>query len=80
MAASIAQTRRLVHRVCAGAVLIREGGEHAPMSWTRLCFCRRHHRTKQAPGWHVTQPQPGTFTWTAPHGRTYTTCPDRYLT
>jgi hypothetical protein len=34
-------------------------------------LCRRHHRAKQAPGWHLTQPEPGTLTWTAPHGRTY---------
>ena len=35
--------------------------------------CRRHHRTKQAPGWTVTQPTPGTTTWTTPSGRTHTT-------
>ena len=41
-------------------------------------FCRRHHQTKQAPGWHVTQPEPGTLVWTTPHGRTYTVKPGRY--
>jgi hypothetical protein len=35
--------------------------------------CRRHHRTKQAPGWHATQPAPDTSTWTTPAGRTHTT-------
>jgi hypothetical protein len=40
--------------------------------------CRRHHQAKQAPGWRVSQPAPGTFAWTAPHGRTYTTGPTRY--
>jgi hypothetical protein len=35
--------------------------------------CRRHHRTKQAPGWTVTQPTPDTTTWTTPSGRTHTT-------
>jgi hypothetical protein len=40
--------------------------------------CRRHHQVKQAPGWHLTQPQPGTLTWTTPHGRSYTVRPDRY--
>jgi hypothetical protein len=34
--------------------------------------CRRSHRTKQAPGWHVTQPEPGILIWTTPSGRTYT--------
>ena len=41
-------------------------------------LCRRHHQTKQAPGWHLTQPEPGTLIWTAPHGRTYQTEPGRY--
>jgi hypothetical protein len=40
--------------------------------------CRRHHRCKQAPGWHVDQPQPGTATWTLPNGRTHTTTPTVY--
>ncbi len=40
--------------------------------------CRRHHRAKQAPGWHLDQPQPGTLTWTTPHGRSYTTTPEPY--
>jgi hypothetical protein len=35
--------------------------------------CRRHHRTKQAPGWQVNQPTPATATWTTPAGRTHTT-------
>jgi hypothetical protein len=33
--------------------------------------CRRHHRTKQAPGWKVTQPTPDTAVWTTPSGRTH---------
>jgi len=40
--------------------------------------CRTHHRLKQRPGWQLTQPQPGTFTWTTPAGRTYTQTPDPY--
>ena len=40
--------------------------------------CRRHHRTKQASGWTVTQPTPGTTTWTTPSGRTHTTNPTVY--
>ena len=34
--------------------------------------CRRSHRTKQSPGWHVTQPEPGLLIWTTPSGRSYT--------
>jgi Domain of unknown function (DUF222) len=34
--------------------------------------CRRSHRTKQARGWHVTQPEPGVLIWTTPSGRSYT--------
>ncbi len=37
--------------------------------------CRRHHRTKQAPGWKVAQPTPDTATWTTPSGRTHRTGP-----
>jgi len=40
--------------------------------------CRRHHRTKQAPGWKVTQPAPDTAVWTTPSGRTHTTTPTAY--
>jgi hypothetical protein len=40
--------------------------------------CRRHHRTKQAPGWKAEQPAPGTSTWTTPSGRTHITTPTAY--
>jgi hypothetical protein len=40
--------------------------------------CRRHHRVKQAPGWHLDQPRPGIMCWTAPSGRTYVTTPTVY--
>ena len=30
--------------------------------------CRRHHRCKQAPGWHVQETQPGVMRWTTPAG------------
>jgi Domain of unknown function (DUF222) len=39
-------------------------------------LCRRHHRAKQAPGWHLTQDQPGVMTWRPPSGREYTTVGD----
>jgi hypothetical protein len=40
--------------------------------------CRHHHHQKQAPGWQVTQHQPGYHTWTTPSGRTYTSGPATY--
>jgi hypothetical protein len=40
--------------------------------------CRRDHRRKQHPRWKVEQLTPGTFRWTAPSGRQYTTEPTRY--
>ncbi|HEY6789097.1 MAG TPA: HNH endonuclease signature motif containing protein, partial [Trebonia sp.] len=42
--------------------------------------CRHHHRTKQAPGWKLAQPEPGTFRWTTPSGRVYETRPTKYDT
>jgi hypothetical protein len=42
--------------------------------------CRRHHRCKQAPGWQLTQPQPGVMHWTTPSGRSHTTKPTVYET
>jgi hypothetical protein len=43
-------------------------------------LCRHGHQAKQAPRWHLDQPQPGTSIWTLPSGRTYTTRPDTYPT
>ena len=40
--------------------------------------CRHDHRLKQHPKWKVDQLPDGTFRWTAPAGRTYTTEPTRY--
>ena len=40
--------------------------------------CRHDHRLKQHPKWHVDQLPDGTFRWTTPAGRTYTTEPTRY--
>ena len=42
--------------------------------------CRHEHRLKQHPRWKVEQITPGTFRWTAPSGRQYTTEPTRYPT
>ncbi len=35
--------------------------------------CRHDHRLKHEGGWNLTQPQPGTYIWTSPHGHTYVT-------
>jgi hypothetical protein len=40
--------------------------------------CRRDHRLKQDPRWTVDQLPGGTFRWTTPTGRQYTTEPTRY--
>ncbi|MGD0241905.1 MAG: DUF222 domain-containing protein [Streptosporangiaceae bacterium] len=40
--------------------------------------CRHDHRVKQQPGWTVDQLPDGTFRWTTPSGRDYTTEPTRY--
>ena len=40
--------------------------------------CRRHHRARQAPGWQLTQPEPGIMRWQTPSGRVYTTRPTVY--
>jgi hypothetical protein len=42
--------------------------------------CRRHHRAKQAPGWDLSQPEPGVMRWTTPSGRIHTTRPTVYET
>ena len=41
-------------------------------------LCRRHHQTKQAPGWRLDQPEPGTLIWTMPSGRQVTVTPEPY--
>ena len=41
-------------------------------------LCRRHHRCKQADGWRLTQPEPGTMVWVTPSGRSYATGPAAY--
>jgi hypothetical protein len=53
-----------------------QGGPTCPCNLAPLC--RRHHRAKQAPGWHLAQTQQGVMTWTLPSGRTYTTRPAPY--
>jgi hypothetical protein len=40
--------------------------------------CRHDHRLKQQPRWKADQLPDGTFRWTTPSGRSYTTEPTRY--
>ena len=40
--------------------------------------CRHEHRLKQDPRWNADQLPDGTFQWTTPAGRQYTTEPTRY--
>jgi hypothetical protein len=42
-------------------------------------LCRRHHRAKQAPGWHLMQGPPGVMSWRLPSGRAHATRPEPYL-
>jgi hypothetical protein len=39
-----------------------------------ICLCRRHHRTKQLPGWVVRLQADGSAVWTDPAGAVRTTC------
>ena len=57
-------------------IAYRAGGRSCECNVRPLC--RRHHRCKQAPGWALQQPDPGTMIWTTPAGRTYTTVPTMY--
>ena len=41
-------------------------------------LCRHHHRSKQAQGWRLEQPEPGVLKWHTPSGRTFTTTPAEY--
>jgi hypothetical protein len=40
-------------------------------------LCRKHHRTKQTPGWRLLQPWPGLLIWITPSGRWHITLPTR---
>jgi hypothetical protein len=41
-------------------------------------YCKYHNLWKERSPWTVSQPSPGTFTYTSPEGRSYTTNPDPY--
>ncbi|MGI8458420.1 MAG: DUF222 domain-containing protein, partial [Propionibacteriaceae bacterium] len=46
------------------------GGPTADHNLGELCV--HHHQLKHHAGWHLSQPEPGTFTWTTPTGARYT--------
>jgi hypothetical protein len=48
----------------------------ATAAWNLGAGCRTAHRVKAMPGWHVTSPAPGTFTWHTPTSHTYTRHPE----
>ena len=78
------------HATCTGPMCERPSGradfEHnipyEKGGRTCLCNagpkCRHDHRLKQDPRWNVEQHPDGTFTWTTPSGRQYTTGPTEY--
>ena len=78
------------HATCTSPVCRRPAGQcdhehNTPYeAGGRTCLCntgpkcRHDHRLKQHPKWHVAQLPDGTFTWTTPAGRSYTTEPTRY--
>jgi hypothetical protein len=53
-----------------------QGGKTCPCNLAPLC--RHHHRSKQADGRRLEQPEPGMLVWHTPAGRTYTTTPTQY--
>ena len=88
-----ARLRHLVqvrHAACTGPVCRRPASQcdfehNTPYeAGGRTCLCnagpkcRHDHRLKQHPKWKVDQLPDGTFRWTTPSGRQYTTEPTRY--
>ncbi len=68
--------RNAAHCDLDHTVPFNQGGRTCECNLAPLC--RRHHRAKQAGGWHLTQTAPGHVTWALPHGRTYRAGPGRY--
>jgi hypothetical protein len=48
----------------------------ATADWNLAAGCRTAHRIKAMPGWQVTSPTPGAYTWLTPTGHTYTRHPE----
>ncbi|HEY7146100.1 MAG TPA: hypothetical protein VH637_17820 [Streptosporangiaceae bacterium] len=57
-------------------IAYQQGGRTCECNCAPLC--RTHHQAKQAAGWGLWQPSPGTLVWTLPHGRSYRTVPGQY--
>ena len=54
-----------------------EGGPPGQTNPQNLApLCRRHHRAKTFTGWTYQRARDGTYTWTSPHGHTWTVGPD----
>jgi hypothetical protein len=82
--------RRVRHATCTSPVCRRPAAQcdvehNTPYeAGGRTCLCntgpkcRHDHRLKQHSGWKVDQLPDGTFLWTTPTGRAYTTEPTRY--
>lgn len=51
-----------------------QGGPTCPCNMSNLC--RRHHRLKQHPQWHLFQPWPGLLIWVTPAGKWHTVIPE----
>ncbi|MGI8328667.1 DUF222 domain-containing protein [Actinomadura scrupuli] len=52
----------------------QQGGSTCSCNLSPLC--RRHHRLKQHPQWHLFQPWPGLLVWVAPSGKWHTVIPE----
>jgi hypothetical protein len=73
------------HAIAPVSGTLEGPGKHTPYeAGGRTCLCnagpkcRHDHRVKQHPKWKADQLPDGTFRWTTPSGRTYTTEPTRY--
>jgi hypothetical protein len=51
-----------------------QGGPTCPCNMSNLC--RRHHRLKQHPQWHLFQPWPNLLIWVTPAGKWHTVIPE----
>jgi hypothetical protein len=51
-----------------------QNGPTCPCNLSPLC--RRHHRLKQHPQWHLFQPWPGLLIWVTPAGKWHTVIPE----
>jgi len=88
--AKLRHLAQIRHATCTGPVCRRPASQcdfehnipYEAGGRTCLCNagpkCRHDHRVKQHPRWKVDQLPDGTFRWTTPSGRQYTSEPTRY--